>query len=191
MVKLQTRRLKMRINVIPTQLLSNVHLRAEFREIIMSIHYFKRSTKSKRGIDVTKISETYTLNEGHAMFFFNKFGFILKRFFQLRNEMTIRNFKTESIDEKFMTLFEEHIPLDAINDYSPTKEDILINLQRILRRIYINPSMYSERQFIEWCYYYAENLNTGHEWMNNEIVKIEAEDREGLLRKHLQYKEDL
>jgi len=180
----------MRINVLPVQLLSNVHLRAEFREIIMSIHFYKRSLASKNGIDTDKISKIYTLNSGHAMFFFDKFGFILKRFFQLRNEMSRRDFKIDSIDEKFMTLFEEYIPLDAINDYIPTKEDMIINLQRILRRIYINPTLYSERQFIEWCHFYAHRLELGDEWMFNEIVEIEREDREGLLRKHLSYKED-
>jgi len=40
----------MRINCIPVELLADAHLRAEFREIIMSIHYYKRSSRSPKGI---------------------------------------------------------------------------------------------------------------------------------------------
>ena len=64
----------MRINVIDVKYLSDAHLRAENREILMSCHYYRKSAESGKGIQRNKIPEQYTLNQGHAMFFYNKMG---------------------------------------------------------------------------------------------------------------------
>jgi len=133
---------QMRINVIPVSLLLDQHLRAEFREIIMSIHFYKKSLASPKGIDKTKISSKYTLNQGHAYMWYNKFGYIKKRYFELLDEMKLRGFKTDEIESKFIPLFDEVIPLEIQNDYTPTQEDIQINLDRIKEKIKLRPNWY-------------------------------------------------
>lgn len=159
----------MRINIIPVEFLTDVHLRAEFREIIMSIHYYKRSVNSPKGIDRKKIPSEYTLNSGHAMFFYNKFLFIKNRYFQLLEEMKNRGFGTESIEELFLPLFEGIIPSFEINDYEVTKKDILVNIQRILEKIHYmeftkgKPTYYKlnkvSMSFDDWVYYYHFQLD--------------------------------
>jgi len=76
----------MRINIISPRLLMNQHLIAEYREIKMLPKSLVRSIKSKKGFDKKRISKTYTLNEGHAYFFYNKLTFIENRFEDLLNE---------------------------------------------------------------------------------------------------------
>lgn len=156
----------MRINVIPVQYLTDVHLQAEFREIIMSIHYYKRS--KKKGIDPKSISSVYTLNQGHAKMWYNKFGYIKNRYQDLLFEMKRRKYKTESIEAKFNFLFNEIIPVNIRNDYVVTHEDILVNVERILSKLH--HKIYVEGQldfykilgesypFKSWMIYYSNVL---------------------------------
>ena len=174
----------MRINILPIETLSSVHLRAEFREIIMSIHYYKRSSRSKNGIDESRISKRYTLNGGHAYFWYNKYGYILDRYWKLRDEMIKRNYKVQDA-EVFLEPFNEFIPKSVINDYTPDNEEMIVNLERVLRRIYIKPKLYKERTFIEWCVYYFEYLNITEERMYNMIVEIESDFEKSLLTEHI------
>ena len=180
----------MRINVLPVELLSNVHLRAEYREIIMSIHYYKRSSRSKNGIDLSKISKKYTLNGGHAYFFFNKFGYVMQRFFQLKNEMEKRGYQTKNIADKFVEAFDSFIPKDKsiVGEYKPTIEDYQINIDRILRRIRLRPEMYSERSFEQWGEVYSRFLDNNH-FITRLMNEVEEDFRRGELGKHLKYKE--
>ena len=91
----------MRINVIPVKYLSDVHLLAEYREINMAFHYFRRSQISKGGIDLTRIPSRYTLNTGHAYFFYNKFNYILKRAKKLKRELSKRKIGGEFREKEF------------------------------------------------------------------------------------------
>jgi hypothetical protein len=173
----------MRINCIPVNILSDNHLRAEFREIIMSIHYYKRSIKSHKGINEDKISERYTLNAGHAYMWYNKFGYILKRYYKLLDEMRERNYKTSEIENKFSELFNKLIPFEIRNDWKPTKEDMIVNLKRILLRIYEmeviknKPNFYKyygmNLSFLEYSIMYSEMLDINNDNMFNIIKEIE------------------
>lgn len=120
----------MRINVIPPELLSDVHLRAEYREILMAQHYYKTSTNSKSGIIRSKISPVYTLNAGHAYLWYDKMLFIKERHDLLEIEMKNRNFKTR---EKYSLDLSCVLESD-MNSYKCTKEDLIINLERVLER---------------------------------------------------------
>lgn len=180
----------MRINVIPVQFLSDVHLRAEFREIIMSIHYYKRSSRSPKGIMEDKISPKYTLNSGHGYMWYNKFGFVLKRYLELVKEMKFRNFK---VNAKFLENFNKFIPLDSQSRYEVTKDDIYINIERILARIYIKDTGYyklhsKDLSFLDWCILYTEKLNLDLEKMHIIITGIEEDFKDGKLTKHLKSK---
>ena len=126
----------MRINIIPVELLSDVHLKAEHYEIIGSIFYYKRSAESPMGIVESKISNTYTLNTGHAYMWYNKFGFIKERYELLTAEMKQRGFQTSAIEYKFGYAFDTHIPAFRRNGYTPTTWEMKLNIGRILERIH-------------------------------------------------------
>lgn len=145
----------MRINVVPVQTLSNVHLRAEYREILMAPHYYIRSSNTKQGIVRSMISSKYTLNKGHAMFFYNKMGYIKRRHDELESEMIRRNFKIRAS----YNLLIDKIDMNDMNDYQPSIEDLKINIDRIMLRISQKPKLYKERTLEEWFEFYL-NLVT-------------------------------
>lgn len=121
----------MRINVVPVQLLSDVHLRAEYREILMAPHYYRKSSKSEGGIKRELISDVYILNKGHAMMWYDKMGYIKDRHDDLEKEMIIRGFKIReqySLDLSF-------IPAADKKGYKPSIKDYKVNIERILLRI--------------------------------------------------------
>lgn len=128
----------MRINIIPTNRLTDQHLVAEYREIKMLPKMLRRSINSKNGVNLNKIPKQYTLNAGHGLFFYNKLSFIRKRFNDLLGEMSNRGFKTNC------TVLEDNgFPSWAYNDYEPTIDAMKINIERILLRISDKPLWYS------------------------------------------------
>lgn len=172
----------MRINMIPVELLSDAHLRAEYREILMSAHYYRKSSQSKQGIIRSKISKEYTLNTGHAMFFYNKMDYIIKRHDLLEAEMIKRSFKIRQTYD--LKASEYCLPQD-INDYIPSQDDILINIERILRRIYEmefiknKPGFYklngANMSFLDWSVFYTENLKISCSDVHKMITDIEKD----------------
>lgn len=141
---------KMRINVINPRYLTDNHLVAEYRETKMATHYYSRSTQTKKGIDPSKISSRYTLNTGHAYMWFDKFGYIDKRFQAILDEMTRRGFQTN-----FRELNFQNIPSSAFGDFVPDAKDIRINLDRILIRIADKPI---------WYKYEGQTIPDWNEW---------------------------
>jgi deoxyribonuclease (pyrimidine dimer) len=121
----------MRINVINPKYLTDQHLIAEYREMKMITYYYLKSRDKKGGIDKSRISERYTLNTGHAYMWYNKFGYIKKRFVSICKEMRKRGFKCDYDKLNFTG-----IPQSAFGDFIPTKEDIQVNLDRVISRIY-------------------------------------------------------
>lgn len=154
----------MRINVIPVELLSDVHLRAEFREINMAFHYYRRSKNSKAGLDPSRISPKYTLNKGHAYFFYDKFKFVYTRFKELKEEMIYRGYNQDLIlaEEKVIDRFYSLIPDEAKGDYEVTKQDMIINLGRILYRI--NTKIFKDKKPKFYTRY--DKVLTYEEWVN-------------------------
>jgi len=61
-----------RINLIDPKYLCDQHLIAEIKEINQLSGSFRKSLSSKNGIDLNKISTTFTLNTGHVYFFYDK-----------------------------------------------------------------------------------------------------------------------
>ena len=123
----------MRINVVDPKLLSDVHLRAEYREILMLPYYYVKSSNSKNGIVRSKISPTYTLNTGHAYFFYDKVGFVNERYIQLDAEMQVRGFKRRDFNDWQERL--KPVLSSNMNSYTVTDDDRAINNERILKRI--------------------------------------------------------
>ena len=128
----------MRINVIEADDLPDIFLRAEYREILMSCHYYKKSLNSKSGLNRSSIPQQYTLNKGHAKFFYDKMLFIQQRHDKLEQEMRIRGFKIrDSYDLKLDWIQEKDM-----NPYKVTEQDILLNLGRVLAKISLKEDGY-------------------------------------------------
>lgn len=134
----------MRVNIINPKYLTDNHLIAEYREIKMSIYYYIRSKNSREGIDKSRINKRYTLSGGHAYMWYDKFGFINKRFNALVEEMRNRGFQANYTELNF-----SGIDSDAFGDFTPTQEDKRVNLDRVLERIAKQP---------DWYKYYGKNI---------------------------------
>lgn len=143
----------MRINVINPKYLADNHLIAEYRETKMSTFNYIRSSKTKNGIDKSRISQRYTLNKGHAYMWYNKFGYIKKRFEAIVHEMKERGFATNCTEINY-----NGIPEDAFGDFIPDEKDIRINLDRIIIRIADKP---------KWYKYKGKTIDNWNEWYDN------------------------
>ena len=115
-----------RINAnIPHAELCDSHLLAEHREITRVAN----TIKSGRAI-IKDIPKKFTLGTGHVKFFYNKVGFIQKRYNSLYNECVARGFNIESKHDSF-----EDIPNHLFKDWEPTEEANLLIRQRIKERL--------------------------------------------------------
>ena len=121
----------MRINVIDPRFLADQHLVAEYRELKMLPKSLIRSIQSKKGLDLNKVSKHYTLNTGHGYFFYNKITFIEERFKALIEEMEYRKFQANFRELPVLDLIPEYL----FNNYIPTDDAKLTNLERIRLRI--------------------------------------------------------
>lgn len=146
----------MRINVIHPKYLTDQHLIAEYREMKMSTYNYIRSKRSKLGIDKSRISQKYTLNEGHGYMWYDKFGYINERFNTIVQEMKGRGYQTN-----FDKLNFSGVDAEAFGDFHPTQEDKRINLDRILERLAIQPSWYTyyKRHINNWNLFYETLFN--------------------------------
>lgn len=117
-----------RINVVDPSELSYKHLAAEKHEITRVFGYAR---KAQYEMHKKKIPSAYTLGTGHVLFFYDKLGFITKRYDALCKEMTRRGYNCNQIPEKDLL---EGIEKFMQWGYTPTAEAIEINRARILER---------------------------------------------------------
>ena len=127
-----------RVNVIDPTVLLNQHLMAEIREMPMVTASLKRSLLSKNGVDWKKLPESYTLNKGHVKFFYNKGAWLEKRWHLIIDEALARGWNVDRSRMDFSVWREN----DAMNDYTVHANDIRINLERIVQRVYEKPTFY-------------------------------------------------
>ncbi|NCB78508.1 MAG: hypothetical protein EOM41_00650 [Bacilli bacterium] len=128
-----------RINVIPAELLLSEHLLAELREITRIPNAI---LAGRAKIDFKAIPGRYTLGRGHVMFFYNKLGYIRSRYEQLYKEAKKRGFNVtyKKIDYSQLSAIHQ---VALMNDYIPTKEAQLLNIERICERFDLRKKTYS------------------------------------------------
>ena len=126
-----------RINLVPTEELSDQHLVAEWNEISHVPAALKRSLNAKKP-NIT-IPEKFKLGAGHVMFFYNKGKYLHKRHEELRAECLRRGIKA---DPDRHAIREEQFPPEYWNDWDPTDQDLLVIRQRIQERINQKPEWY-------------------------------------------------
>ena len=127
-----------RINVVPVESLNNQHLIAEYKEITRPFNKVI-SRIAKHGVDKAlcnvNIPEKYVLGKGHESFFFNKLEWLWERRYDIYKECCIRGFNIDS--DAFYNISDYF--LDSIkntpywNNYSPTHEDIYVNMTRLVK----------------------------------------------------------
>ena len=121
----------MRINAINPKYLTDQHLIAEYRELLMATKALERNQHTN-----SPIPKEYRLGTGHVNFFKNKIGYLKKRHVALKNEMTRRGFTNRH------NIHSEVFPENMCNDWKPSKKDRKVSADRIYSRIMEKPQWY-------------------------------------------------
>lgn len=77
------------------------------------------------------------MSKGHVKFFYNKFKYLKYRFEALVNEMLSRGYNPSYTDS---SIFDRYTHLSI--DYSPSEDEVKINVGRILERGGLDVSTY-------------------------------------------------
>ena len=120
-----------RINTIPPQELCDKHLMAEIREITRIPNTIK-SGKAK----IEGIHESFRLGSGHVKFFYDKLGYLEKRYKQLYDECIHREFNVQDNSGSFKDL-----PPELMNDWIPTPESIVLIKERLNEKFKVMKSI--------------------------------------------------
>lgn len=130
-----------RINVIDTSLLTDQHLFAEYREITRIPKLVETALQKYSVAHICKkIPNSYRLNTGHVLFFYDKLIFIEQRYFTLRDEALKRGFNITLKD----SIIDYRQSIDKIfyQDFSPNITDKAICIERIIEKIQQKPDFY-------------------------------------------------
>lgn len=123
-----------RVNLVNVENLADQHLFAEWREIKMVPAALRRSLKTRdKNSIIQGIPKRYTLNEGHVTFFFDKMTFLYNRYVLLTEELLNRGYNIQMHDMD--QIFYSDISGEFKKDWAPDKDEIAVNVERILLRI--------------------------------------------------------
>lgn len=123
-----------RINLISPEQLTDQHLLAEYRELPRIFWAVRKKLSEWRKIQAWNI---FKLWNGHVIFFYDKLGFLEKRYYEIINECKKRKFNI-----KFDKLDLSDIPVLYKNDYIPTKKDLKISIARINEKLMMKKWFY-------------------------------------------------
>lgn len=132
-----------RINLVYVKDLADQHLFAEWREIKMIAPAARRSLSSAQTtVQIyEKIGIQYTLNTGHVTFFYNKLSFLENRFAELTDELLQRRFDITPFNFRTADYLFVYNNLTQ-REWTPTKQDIQVNIDRIAQRLNEKPTWY-------------------------------------------------
>lgn len=148
-----------RVNIIPVQELTDQHLFAEYREITRLFALVKQACdKYPINTVLKKVVPTYRLSTGHVVFFYDKLDFIERRYFELKDEVLKRGFNITLKDD--ITEFRQIIDKRFYNDFTPNKNDMAINIERLIEKINAKPNWYKINGKVIDDEQYIKNLNT-------------------------------
>ena len=119
-----------RINCIPPDELTREHLIAEYRELPRVFGLVRRAVESGVTPESAFIPETYRLGTGHVRFFYDKLGYVKKRYSELVNEMISRGYNVQYPEPDT-----DGIPDEWFGDWEPTDKAMGINRSRISERL--------------------------------------------------------
>lgn len=123
-----------RINTIAVTELSNKHLMAEYKELPrIFTAVLKHQDAGKTPADFN-IPEQYKLGTGHMTFFYDKCGYLYKRYGQIWNELLKRDYKLDGELINKIMKDAQRINGHFMNDWTPTPEDKYLNMARLVKR---------------------------------------------------------
>ena len=107
------------------KLLTTKHLMAEHREL-------KRipNVVSRGRYNLKTAPKEFTLGKGHVSFFYDKLGYLKKRYIELYNECRARGLNVQNYENSW-----DGVPPELMNDYIPTERDVQIITERINDRL--------------------------------------------------------
>lgn len=137
-----------RINLIHPSELCDKHLMACYRELIRIPNAVYKGKMQTYYPDAPKV---YTLGAGHVKFFVNKLQFLHKRHQELYNELLYREFNVTEItwSEDMINFFKSK---QLYNDYTPTQDEINLNISRIIDRMPIKPKFTHRAEPMYYCF---------------------------------------
>lgn len=136
-----------RINIIPPQLLTDQHLRAEWREISrLPSNYSRLSSKAK-------IPKEFTLGTGHVLFFVLKPFYTLNRYQELCEELRIRKYSFTDFSENWNVYKELEKEV-----WKPSTKDFQIIYQRLEEKILMKANWYKYKSEPIYVEDYLRNL---------------------------------
>ena len=121
-----------RINIIPPSELTDKHLGAEYMELPRVFGPAHKAMLRGEKPDDKQNPKEYVLGEGHVRFFYNKLGYLEKRFKAIVEECKARgrSCQYESVPECY-----KEMPVGWKGDYQPTEQDMALNRARIADRL--------------------------------------------------------
>lgn len=105
--------------------LTRQHLIAEHREI-KRIPNMVASGKA----NLDNIPDTFRLGDGHVKFFYNKLGYLLKRYKLLYQECVSRGYNVQNYESAW-----DNVPADLMGDYCPNEYDKNLIVERIKSKL--------------------------------------------------------
>ena len=130
-----------RINLVEPSQLTDKHLMAEYRELPRIFTAVKKRVEANTwdGFILSgEIPDKYVLGEGHVKFFYNKLRWLLSRYCNLHFELTSNRLFNLDKDKYYAVKCDAmhlicRLTKDMV-DYSPTPEEVYLNMQRITDR---------------------------------------------------------
>lgn len=121
-----------RINLVDPQYLTDEHLMAEYRELPRIFTAVLKAQEAGKKPSDYSIPEKYKLGKGHVTFFYDKCDWLLCRYNSLVNELLHRGFNLDSnIYSSVISEAVLGIRSSWFSDYSPTPEEVYINMYRL------------------------------------------------------------
>lgn len=119
-----------RINVVPVETIHGRQLAGEYLELPRVFAHMLQRVETGNLPD--KIPPEYVLGTGHVTFFFDKLGYLEKRYAEVCAEMRWRGY---DITPKNLRAKFSMIPDKWWGDYTPTADALRINQERIDERL--------------------------------------------------------
>lgn len=124
-----------RINLVDPAVLTDKHLMAEYRELPrIFTAVLKLQEQHCYNFDTIGIPSEYVLGKGHVKFFYNKIGWLLKRYESIYVELISRGFNLDN--ELYKSVVGQARTLRRLffTEYNPTPQEIYLNMARLCKR---------------------------------------------------------
>lgn len=154
-----------RVNLVHVEDLADQHLFAEWRELKMIPAKVRKNLAN--AVPMDKIPVSYTLSTGHVKFFYNKMDWLYIRHRALTTELKKREFNISEFNS--FAAFLHEMPDDLKQSiWSPTLNEIKINIDRISQRLLERPNWYRYYGEIKSPQFFIDRYN--HQLVVDNII---------------------